>query len=215
MGDIPDDWRGEYNGPSPVPPTDWKEYKWFKQKGEQGDTGAPATLVGKSVTYKVGDSGSIIPSGAWGSSVPVVSQGKYLWTKTELRFNSGDPVVFYSVARMGIDGTGSVSSVCGVSPDADGNVALVASDVGAVGKGGTVTLLSSGWSNRIQTVAVEGVTEDVTKSDVIASPEQSGDNLSAYRMFGVRPYAQLDGAVQFICNRVPDVDLTVNLLVRR
>ena len=132
MGDIPDDWRGEYNGPLAEAPTDWKQYKWFKHKGEKGDTGAPATIVSRSVTYQVSDSGTIIPSGAWGSSVPVVSQGKYLWTKTELQFNTGDPIVSYSVSRMGIDGSGAVSSVCGVSPDPDGNVVLAAADVGAM-----------------------------------------------------------------------------------
>ncbi len=140
IGDIPDDWIGIYYGNASKAPTDWKQYKWFKHKGEKGDTGSPATLVTKSVTYQVGDSGAIIPSGSWGSSIPVVSQGKYLWTKTELRFNTGDPIVSYSVARMGIDGTGSVSSVAGVSPDATGNVTLTAADVGALSvSGGDVT----------------------------------------------------------------------------
>ena len=132
MGDIPDDWIGIYSGNASTAPTDWKQYQWFKHKGEQGDTGSPATLASKSVTYQVSDSGTIIPSGSWGSSIPVVPQGKYLWTKTEVRFNTGDPIVSYSVARMGIDGSGSVSSVAGVSPDATGNVTLSAADVGAL-----------------------------------------------------------------------------------
>ena len=136
MGDIPDDWIGIYSGNASTAPTDWQQYKWFKHKGEKGDTGKAATLVTKSVTYQVSDSGTIIPSGSWGSSIPVVSQGKYLWTKTELRFNSGDPVISYSVGRMGIDGTGAVSSVAGVSPDATGNVTLTAADVGALAVSG-------------------------------------------------------------------------------
>lgn len=140
MGDIPDDWIGIYSGNASTAPTDWKQYKWFQHKGEKGDTGSPATLVTKSVTYQVSDSGTIIPSGSWGSSIPVVSQGKYLWTKTELQFNTGAPIVSYSVARMGIDGSGSVSSVAGVSPDAAGNVTLTAADVGALAvSGGDVT----------------------------------------------------------------------------
>ena len=140
MGDIPDDWIGIYSGNASTAPTDWKQYKWYKIKGEKGNTGAPATLASKSVTYQVGDSGTIIPSGSWGSSIPVVSQGKYLWTKTELQFNTGDPIISYSVGRMGMDGTGAVSAVCGVSPDASGNVALSAGDVGALeSTGGDVT----------------------------------------------------------------------------
>ena len=136
MGDIPDDWIGIYSGNASTAPTDWKQYKWFKNKGEKGDTGNPATLMTKSVTYQVSDSGTIIPSGAWASSIPVVSQGKYLWTKTELQFNSGDPIVSYSVARMGIDGSGSVSSVNNVSPGETGNVTLTADDVGALAVSG-------------------------------------------------------------------------------
>ena len=136
MGDIPDDWIGIYSGNASTAPTDWQQYKWYKIKGEKGDTGAPATIASQSVTYQVSDSGTIIPSGSWGSSVPVVSQGKYLWTKTELQFNTGDPVVSYSVARMGMDGSGSVSSVAGVPPDATGNVTLTASDVGALAVSG-------------------------------------------------------------------------------
>ena len=136
MGDIPDNWIGIYSGNAYTAPADWKQYKWFKHKGEKGDIGIPATLVAKSVTYQVGDSGTIIPSGSWVTDIPVVTQGKFLWTKTELKFNTGDPIVSYSVARMGIDGTGSVSTVAGVSPDATGNVTLTAADVGALAASG-------------------------------------------------------------------------------
>lgn len=132
MGDIPDDWIGIYSGNASTAPTNWQQYKWYQIKGEKGDTGSPATLVIRSVTYQVSDSGTIIPSGTWSSSIPVVSQGKYLWTKTELKFNTGEPIVSYSVSRMGIDGSGAVSSVAGVSPDSTGNVPLTASDVYAL-----------------------------------------------------------------------------------
>ena len=132
MGDVPDAWMGVYSGNAATAPTDWTQYKWYKIEGLQGDPGAPAALISSEVTYQVSDSGRIIPSGAWGSSIPVVPQGKYLWTKTELQFNSGDPIISYSVSRIGMDGLGSVSSVCNVSPDADGNVELSASDVGAL-----------------------------------------------------------------------------------
>ena len=140
MGDIPDNWIGIYSGNASTAPTDWKQYKWYKFKGEKGNTGDPATLSNKSVTYQIGDSGSITPSGSWVSSVPVVPQGKYLWTKTELQFNTGDPIVSYSVARMGMDGSGTVSTVSGVSPDETGNVPLTYADVGALAvSGGDMT----------------------------------------------------------------------------
>ena len=136
IGDIPDDWIGIYSGTSSSAPTDWKQYKWFQIKGEKGDTGSPATLVSTEIVYQSSDSGTIIPSGNWSDSVPVVSQGKYLWTRTTSQFNTGDPIVAYSVARMGKDGAGSVSMINNVSPDSSGNVKLTAADVGALPSSG-------------------------------------------------------------------------------
>lgn len=140
FGDVPDDWMGVYFGFSATAPISWTEYKWYQIKGEKGDTGEPATLVSSSVTYQVGDSGTVVPSGTWSNSVPVVAQGKYLWTRTTNTFNTGSPVVAYSVSRMGLDGTGSVASVANISPDENGNVPLTASDVGALpNTGGDLT----------------------------------------------------------------------------
>ena len=132
FGDLPDDWMGVYFGTASTAPTDWKQYKWYRIKGEKGDTGEPATIVSAEITYQASDSGTIIPSGSWSSSVPPVTPGRYLWTRQVLQFNTGAPITSYSVSRFGIDGTGSVSTVAGVSPDADGNVPLTASDVKAL-----------------------------------------------------------------------------------
>jgi hypothetical protein len=140
MGDIPDNWIGFYWGNSSDAPTDWTQYVWFQIKGEKGDTGVAATLVSSSVEYQVSDSGTITPSGDWSATVPMVDQGKYLWTRTTNTFNTGSPVVSYSVTRMGLDGSGSVTSVASISPDENGNVPLTASDVGALPiEGGDIT----------------------------------------------------------------------------
>lgn len=140
FGDIPDRWLGLYWGSSSEAPTDWTQYKWYEIKGEKGDTGDPAVLVNAAVEYQVSDSGTIIPSGSWSLSVPLVAQGKYLWTRTTNTFNTGSPVTSYSVSRMGLDGSGSVSSVANVSPNSEGNVPLTASDIGALpNTGGDLT----------------------------------------------------------------------------
>ena len=140
FGILPDDWMGFYSGFAETAPTDWQQYLWFKIKGEKGDTGAPAVLVQRSTTYMVSDSGTIVPSGSWQPEIPNVPQGKYLWTRTVLTFNTGNPVTSYSVSRFGIDGSGAVSTVCGVAPNSSGNVDLSASDVGALAaSGGIVT----------------------------------------------------------------------------
>ena len=140
MGDLPDNWIGIYSGGLSPAPADWKQYKWFNMKGEKGNTGNAASLVSRSVTYQVSSSGTVEPSGNWTSAIPAVPQGKYLWTRTVIQFNTGDPITFFSVSYAGINGTGAVSSVCGNAPDTAGNVALAAGDVGAVPEsGGTMT----------------------------------------------------------------------------
>ena len=130
MGDTPDNWMGIYSGTSSTAPEHYTDYDWFQIKGAKGDTGNPATVASQSVTYQEGTSGSVAPSGTWTTTIPTVSQGNFLWTKTVVEFNTGSPITFYSVARMGVDGTGSVSSVNGQSPDGNGNVTVTATDIG-------------------------------------------------------------------------------------
>lgn len=140
FGVLPDNWMGVYSGNSATAPTDWTQYQWFEIKGEKGDIGNPALLTSQSVTYQASTSGNVIPSGNWQGSIPTVAQGAYLWTRVTMTFNSGTPIYAYSVSRMGIDGTGAVSTVCGVAPNSSGNVNLSASDVGALAaSGGEVT----------------------------------------------------------------------------
>lgn len=140
FGVLPDNWMGVYSGNSATAPTDYTQYQWFEIKGEKGDIGNPALLTSQSVTYQASTSGNVIPSGNWQGSIPTVAQGAYLWTRVTMTFNSGTPIYAYSVSRMGIDGTGAVSTVCGVAPNSSGNVNLSASDVGALAtSGGIVT----------------------------------------------------------------------------
>lgn len=127
MGDIPDEWLGFYAGTAS--PTGWQDYTWVRIRGDKGDKGDPATLTGHSTTYMVSDSGTIVPSGSWVADVPSVPQGKFLWTKTVLNFNTGNPVTSYSVSRFGLDGTGAVNSVNGKGPDSTGNVRVNAEDI--------------------------------------------------------------------------------------
>lgn len=136
FGEVTDNWIGIYCGSSAEAPTDWEQYDWFEIKGEKGETGDPATVLSSSVTYQASSYGNIVPSGSWSTNIPSVSQGRYLWTRTVVTYNTGSPVTSYSVARMGMDGNGSVSAVCNVSPDEEGNVVLTAEDVGALPSAG-------------------------------------------------------------------------------
>lgn len=131
MTSTPDDWIGIYSGTSSSAPAHYTDYDWYEYKGDKGDTGDPAELDDAAVEYQGGASGTDIPTGAWTTTIPVVAQGNYLWTRTTLEFNSGSPVVSYSVARIGMDGTGTgtVQSVNSVTPDGSGDVELMAADI--------------------------------------------------------------------------------------
>lgn len=132
MGTEPDDWIGFYSGNKAIAPTDPMEYVWAPFKGATGKTGSPATLTSAKVEYQVGTSGTIEPSGSWSASVPATGQGKYLWTRITIQFNTGNAIQYFSVGYFGINGTGAVASINGVTPDPEGNVALTADDVGAL-----------------------------------------------------------------------------------
>lgn len=101
-------------------------------RGYTGNPGADITITSTSVQYQEWTSGTSYPTGTWLDNPPSVAQGNFLWTRTIVNYSDGGQTVAYSVARNGVDGTGAVSTVCGVSPDGSGNVALTASAVGAL-----------------------------------------------------------------------------------
>lgn len=125
MGDNPDSWMGIYSGTASPAPSTYTSYNWYKIKGE---TGPGAQLVSRTVEYQESSSPTSA-TGTWQSTVPAVRSGYYLWTHVTLTFDSGSPVDWFEVAHQGVDGEGSVSSVNNISPGADHNVTLTASDI--------------------------------------------------------------------------------------
>lgn len=203
FGVLPDNWMGVYSGNSATAPTDWTQYQWFEIKGEKGDTGNPATLATSIIGYQVSDSGTVMPSGDWLHYVPTVAQGKYLWTRIMIGFNTGNPFAFYSVSRMGIDGTGAVSTVCGVAPNSTGNVDLSASDVGALASsGGEVTggIVVNGTidmrAHRITSLADPVSVDDAVHKDYVdtalngVKTVSASATLTAAGWTGSAPYVQ-------------------------
>ena len=80
-------------------------------QGEQGIQGPTGNGISSySVTYQSSTSGTTIPTGTWSTSIPSVSQGSYLWTRTVLTFTNGSSSTSYSVARMGNDATVTVDT---------------------------------------------------------------------------------------------------------
>ena len=78
------------------------------EQGEKGDTGAtgPAGRGVKStaVTYQASSSGTTVPTGTWSTSVPSVSAGNYLWSRTVITYTDGSTSTLYSVGKMGNTG---------------------------------------------------------------------------------------------------------------
>jgi len=177
------------------------------KQGEKGETGAPAALVRSAVEYQVSDSGTVVPSGTWSGDIPAVPQGKYLWTRKTEVFNTGDPVISYSVSRMGIDGTGAVSTVCGVGPNPDGDVPLTASDVKALPtSGGTMTGDINMSGNKATGIGTptEG-TDAATKQYVDAKRLTRSATISTAWTGSSAPYTQAVTVAGLLASDMPHV----------
>lgn len=74
------------------------------RSGLDGSDGTSITITSTSVTYQVSTSGTTVPSGTWSSSIPTVSAGQYLWTRTIVNYSDGKSTTSYSVSRFGVDG---------------------------------------------------------------------------------------------------------------
>jgi len=168
MGDTPDNWIGIYVGLSATAPTSYTAYTWYQYKGAKGDTGDASEITTQSVTYLESASGTVVPSGSWTQTVPTVTPGNFLWTRTILTFNDNTTVTAYSVSRYGIDGTGSVSTVNDVSPDANGNIALTATDVPTSNNTSVedrIETIEAVQANKVlylTNIAVSAITGDIT-----------------------------------------------------
>ena len=70
-----------------------------------------------------------------------------------------------------------------------------------------VTLKSTGWTNKTQTVTVTGISSDEAAQRII--PIAHADSRSAYNEAGCKGVGQGEGSLTFECETVPSVDLKV------
>ena len=74
--------------------------------GTNGTNGNAGNGVSSTtVTYQASTSGTIAPTGAWSGTIPSVSAGSFLWTKTVISYTNGTSSTIYSVGKMGNTGT--------------------------------------------------------------------------------------------------------------
>lgn len=91
--------------------------------GTNGKDGTSVTVKSQAVTYQASTSGTTTPTGTWSSSVPSVSAGGYLWTRTVVTYSDGTSTTAYSVARSGTNGTNGTNGTDG-KDGADGKMLL-------------------------------------------------------------------------------------------
>lgn len=74
-------------------------------KGDTGATGAAGKGVkSTAVTYQASTSGVVTPTGTWSTTIPAVSAGSYLWTRTIITYTDNNTSTSYSVGKMGNTG---------------------------------------------------------------------------------------------------------------
>lgn len=104
---------GVYTGPESSAPTNPSLYTWSKYVGEDGAPGTPGapgtsvTIASTAVEYAVSSNGETAPSTGWQSTIPHLSKGQYLWTKTTVVYSYGSQTsstISYSVSYQGEDG---------------------------------------------------------------------------------------------------------------
>ena len=78
----------------------------YGDTGKDGAKGADGKgIKSTEVTYQASTSGTVIPTGTWQTSIPTVSAGQYLWTRTVITYTDDSKSTSYSVGRMGTNGT--------------------------------------------------------------------------------------------------------------
>ena len=184
-------------------------------KGDKGDTGATGATGETGPQGPKGDTGATGATGPQGPSGANGANGadgiSPTVTLEEITTGTGGMRIIITDAEHpdgqifeimnGADGTGSISTVNGISP-VSGNVTLYSS----VQK----TLSSSGWSSLAQTVSISGL----GASDIVqVSPAPA--NIDAYINAEIRCVSQAAGSLTFNCTETPTSNITVNILVMK
>lgn len=161
------------------------------EKGAQGDPGAAGVgITSTVVTYQVGTSGTVAPTGTWETTVQATTAaGQFLWTRTVITYSNSTTSTSYSVSAHGATGgTGSTGSA-----GQDGTSPIVVGDSWASANYGTaaVEIFEFNWAHqscigfsRVTTTAAGAI--DVVEFDEIFE-------LSAWARIDAASAAALEG----------------------
>ncbi len=135
-----------------------------KITGENGQNGTDGNGVASTeVTYQASSSGTVTPTGTWSTSVPTVTQGQYLWTKTVTIYTDSTTSTSYSVAYQAEDGAKGDDGKDGISPTVD------------TSKSGTTTTITITDADGTKTATVEDGTDGKDGKSPTATVTKSGD----------------------------------------
>lgn len=95
----------------------WMKIKFTFVDGTTSET-SPICMTGAAgkgvkstaITYQAGTSGTTAPTGAWSTTVPAVTQGQYLWTRTIITYTDNSTSTSYSVSYIAKNGTDGVDA---------------------------------------------------------------------------------------------------------
>lgn len=74
--------------------------------GTHGATGSDGKGVSSTVvTYQASTSGTTTPTGTWSTTIPTVSAGQFLWTRTVITYTDSTTSTSYSIGKMGSNGS--------------------------------------------------------------------------------------------------------------
>lgn len=104
-------------------------------KGSGGQDGTSVSITSTKVEYAVSDSGTTKPTSGWGTSVPTVADGQYLWTKTYVKYSDGKETESYSVSYKAKNGTDGKDGNDG----ADAITMSITSSNGTIFKNGSIS----------------------------------------------------------------------------
>lgn len=143
--------------------------------GNIGDTGATGSsgkgIASTAITYAASSSGTSAPNSGWSASVPSVSNGQYLWTRTVTTFTDNTNTTSYSVGYKGTNGgtfTPAVAANGDLSWTNDKNLAnpSTVNIKGPQGNVGATPAISIGTVSTLDA----GSNATVTKSGTTAAP---------------------------------------------
>lgn len=148
---------GQYTDFVEADSTDPKKYSWTKIKGEtgakgdKGDTGAAGKGVkSTAVTYQASNNGTTAPTGTWNSTVPGVSAGQYLWTRTIITYTDNTTSTLYSVSR---NGTNGINGTNGTNGQNGKSIGSVINYYLATNANSGVNASTTGWTTTVQSVS--------------------------------------------------------------